>query len=323
MKLKSSLLKEELTATQERKLFRAFASWSKARKYEYIKKLPKERAARLKYTWEAWARDDQLAPVGEWSVWVCQAGRGWGKTRTGAEWVIEQARRHPGCHIALVGRTVADVRKVMVQGRSGILACSSPRFMPEYNPSNRELVWPNGSHATTYSADVPDQLRGPQHSFAWCLAGDTLVLMGDGTEKQLKDIRVGDYVMTRKGPRRVTWQGLTKRKSEVYLLQSLGRQAIIGTAEHPVWIQGRGFVPISELSKGMPLLCATNASNLAVTCGINVDIEIITNDVSCSIDLFGNKLMAPFLKDATFTTKMGIKQTTDWKTLNCLRTENI
>lgn len=167
MKIKSNLLKEELTATQERKLFRAFASWSKARKYEYIKKLPKERAARLKYTWAAWARDDQLSPEGDWTVWVCQAGRGWGKTRTGAEWVIEQAQNYPGCHIALVGRTVADVRKVMVQGRSGILACSSPRFLPEYNPSNRELVWPNGSHATTYSADVPDQLRGPQHSFAW------------------------------------------------------------------------------------------------------------------------------------------------------------
>ncbi|HET8910630.1 MAG TPA: terminase family protein, partial [Ktedonobacteraceae bacterium] len=167
MKIKSRLLKEHLTAEQELKLFRAFASWSKARKYEYIKKLSKERAARLKYTWAAWARDDQLAPPGDWSVWVTRAGRGWGKTRTGAEWVIEKARAYPGCHIALVGRTVADVRDVMVKGMSGILACSSQRFMPEYKPSQRLLVWPNGSYATTYSADEPDQLRGPQHSFAW------------------------------------------------------------------------------------------------------------------------------------------------------------
>src|SRR5579883_618926 len=78
-----------------------------------------------------------------------------------------KAQQYPGCHIALVGRTVADVRKVMVNGISGILAVSPPWFQPKYNPSLRLLTWPNGSTATTYSADTPDQLRGPQHSFAW------------------------------------------------------------------------------------------------------------------------------------------------------------
>lgn len=165
--VKRRLTKGNLTTEQELKLFRAFASWSKKRKYEYIKKSPAERALRLKYTWRAWARDKQLAPDGNWSTWMIQAGRGFGKTRAGAEWVIEKARENPGCHIALVGRTVADVRKTMVQGMSGILAISPPWFRPEYNPSNRLLTWPNGSYATTYSADTPDQLRGPQHSFAW------------------------------------------------------------------------------------------------------------------------------------------------------------
>lgn len=167
MKTKSRLTKANLTTEQEIALFRAFAQWSKKRKYEYIKKLPKERAFRLKYTWLAWARDSQLAPEGDWSTWVLMSGRGFGKTRTGAEWVIEKAERYPGCHIALVGRTVADVRDVMIKGRSGILAVSPPWFKPVYKPSLRTLVWPNGSMATTYSADVPDQLRGPQHSFAW------------------------------------------------------------------------------------------------------------------------------------------------------------
>ncbi|SRR5713226_752211 len=169
MKIKNQLTSKNhsFTLEQEVKLFRLFASWSKKRKYEYIKKCPKERALRLKYTWQAWARDSQLAPDGEWFTWVLMSGRGFGKTRTGAEWVIEKAQQYPGCHIALVGRTVADVRDVMIKGRSGILSVSSPWFMPVYRPSLRMIIWPNGSHATTYSADEPDQLRGPQHSFAW------------------------------------------------------------------------------------------------------------------------------------------------------------
>lgn len=155
------------TVEDEIRFFREFASWAKKRKAEYVRRCTPEKAWRLKYTWTAWARDNQLAPDGDWSTWCILAGRGWGKTRTGAQWVIGQAQRYPGCHIALVGRTVADVRKVMVSGRSGILAVSPPWFAPVYNPSLRQLTWPNGSTATTYSADEPDQLRGPQHSFAW------------------------------------------------------------------------------------------------------------------------------------------------------------
>jgi len=169
MKIKTNLTSKNnsFTLEQEIKLFRLFASWSKKRKYEYIKKCPKERALRLKYTWQAWARDNQIAPDGQWSTWCILSGRGWGKTRTGAEWIIEKASTYPGCHIALVGRTVADVRDVMIKGRSGILHISPPWFRPTYYPSKRQLVWPNGTTATTYSADEPDQLRGPQHSFAW------------------------------------------------------------------------------------------------------------------------------------------------------------
>lgn len=164
MKMQSS---RNLTPEQERAVWRRFAAWSRQQKYEYLKTCSKEKALALKYTWRAWARDKQLAPPGEWSTWVVQAGRGFGKTRSGAEWIIEKAQAYPGCHIALVGRTVADVRDVMVKGRSGILACSPPWFKPVYHPSLRLLIWPNGSYATTYSADEPDQLRGPQHSFAW------------------------------------------------------------------------------------------------------------------------------------------------------------
>jgi phage terminase large subunit-like protein len=124
--------------------------------------------AELKYHWRFWARPNQLPPEGNWTTWLLLAGRGFGKSRCGAEWVREKAFQNPGCRIALVGETAADTRKVMVEGESGVLAISPPDFMPEYSPANRTLTWPNGSMAETYNATQPDQLRGPQHHFAWC-----------------------------------------------------------------------------------------------------------------------------------------------------------
>jgi len=112
------------------------------------------------------ARAVQLPPAHDnWDKWLLLAGRGFGKTRTGAEYVIEQARtRKRG---ALVGPTAADVRDIMVEGESGILACATALFRPEYQPSKRRLVYPNGSIQMCYSADEPDRLRGPQHEYAW------------------------------------------------------------------------------------------------------------------------------------------------------------
>jgi phage terminase large subunit-like protein len=107
-------------------------------------------------------------PEGAWRVWLLLAGRGNGKTRTGAEAVRQMVESRQARRVALVARTVADVRDVIVEGESGILAVSPPWNMPDWQPSNRRLKWPNGAQATTYSGDVPDQLRGPQHDFAWC-----------------------------------------------------------------------------------------------------------------------------------------------------------
>ena len=114
-----------------------------------------------------WARADQLPPPGAWSRWLVLAGRGWGKTRVGAEWVREKALTDPTARIALVARTAADVRDVLVEGESGLLAVHHPSECPAWEPSRRRLTWANGAMATTYSADVPDQLRGPQHTHAW------------------------------------------------------------------------------------------------------------------------------------------------------------
>lgn len=123
-------------------------------------------AEALLHDWPLWARAEQLPPPGAWFCWLILAGRGWGKTRTGAEWVrwrVAQGARR----IALIGQTAADVRDVIVEGESGILAVHPPHTRPKYEPSKRRLTWPNGAVATTYSGDEPDQLRGPQHDTCW------------------------------------------------------------------------------------------------------------------------------------------------------------
>ena len=117
-------------------------------------------------TWRDVARAEQVAPAGDWSTWLYMAGRGSGKTRAGAEWVHEQIAA--GCkRIALVGATAADVRDVMIEGESGILATARSGARPVYEPSRRRVTWPNGAIATTYSAEEPERLRGPQHDGAW------------------------------------------------------------------------------------------------------------------------------------------------------------
>ena len=124
--------------------------------------------------WSFWARDDQWPPDGDWSTWLMIGGRGAGKTRAGAEWVQSLAsgqscpQQPRAGRIALVGETFADVRDVMIEGVSGILAVVSKAQRPHWRPSLRRLDWPDGAIAQAFSAEDPDSLRGPQFDAAWC-----------------------------------------------------------------------------------------------------------------------------------------------------------
>lgn len=124
--------------------------------------------------WRIQARPSQLAPSDRtWFIWLILAGRGYGKTRAGAEWVAEQARRFPGCRIALTGQTFADVRDTMVEGESGLLSVLELEELrgesidDSWNRSLGELFLANGSRFKAFSSEKPRQLRGPQHHFAW------------------------------------------------------------------------------------------------------------------------------------------------------------
>ncbi len=116
--------------------------------------------------WKFWRRDDQMPPPDDWHIWLVMAGRGYGKTRMGAEWVNRVAADNPGARIALVGATLTEARGVMVEGESGIQNLNHDH-RPEWEPSLRRLTWHNGSVAMLYSAAEPESLRGPQHDFAW------------------------------------------------------------------------------------------------------------------------------------------------------------
>lgn len=117
--------------------------------------------------WDLWARPSQVAPTWPWRYWLILAGRGFGKTRSGAEWIRQRIAQGAG-RIALVGRTVADVREVMLEGESGLLNVFPDHQRPIYQSTRRRVVFHNGAIATTYTAEEPDQLRGPQHDTAWC-----------------------------------------------------------------------------------------------------------------------------------------------------------
>lgn len=118
--------------------------------------------------WSFMARPGQRPPdTDDWFCYLMRSGRGAGKTRSGAEWVLERVRQGFK-HIALIGQTVADVRDTMVEvGPSSILKIAKPEERPLYEPSKRRLVFPSGAIATTFSGDEPNQLRGPQFDSAW------------------------------------------------------------------------------------------------------------------------------------------------------------
>ena len=108
-----------------------------------------------------------------WHVWLFMGGRGAGKTFAGAQWVrgmalgLRDFSSRPVGRIALLGETADDVRHVMVEGVSGILAAHTSRDRPEWRPSRRMLIWENGAVAQAFSAEDPESLRGPQFEAAW------------------------------------------------------------------------------------------------------------------------------------------------------------
>ena len=143
---------------------------------EALSQLSPKQLESLHHDWSFWARPEQVEPKGDWNTWFINAGRGFGKTRAGVEWVREQVKKGHK-RIAAVAATNSDIERVMVKGESGFLSvCWSgdktykgkEMGYPEWSPTKRTLTWANGAKVEFYSAEEPERLRGPQFSAAWC-----------------------------------------------------------------------------------------------------------------------------------------------------------
>jgi len=142
---------------------------------DVLSKLDPKKAEELRYTWRFWARPQQIAPEGVWNTWFINAGRGFGKTRAGVEWVREKIKEGHK-RVAVIAATNGDLEKVVVRGESGFLNCcwsgdkthsGAYLGLPEWSPTKRTLTWANGASVTLFSAEEPDRLRGPQFSALW------------------------------------------------------------------------------------------------------------------------------------------------------------
>ena len=152
------------------RLLERFRNASEDEVWAIILKMTPLDLAALDAWFEFWAHKNQLPPKGGgWRVWLMMAGRGFGKTRAGAEWIYALGNARPKARIAMVGATIADARSVMVEGVSGLLSVARNHgHRLSWEPSLGRLRWPNGSEAALFSGDHADGLRGPEHDFAWC-----------------------------------------------------------------------------------------------------------------------------------------------------------
>nr|DAH95267.1 MAG TPA: Large terminase [Caudoviricetes sp.] len=167
------------TSTNSAASFRAaWKDWSQQQRRFLIEGMSRAELELLLSRWDVFAHDHQvpplLAPNGQpWLTWLLIGGRGAGKTRAGAEWIRAQAlglppmADQPVTNIALVGETEHDVREVMVEGVSGLLAVHRRDERPVWTSSRRRLEWNNGAVAYAFSAEDPESLRGPQFGCAW------------------------------------------------------------------------------------------------------------------------------------------------------------
>lgn len=157
-----------MQAQQIEDLRQKLLTLSPTQQAELIDSLTSEAQTALLYDWDFWARPSQKEPLdGEWVKWLIMTGRGWGKTRTGAETTTKYAKTGNVEHIAVVGATAGDTRDIQVESDSGLIAVSPPWFRCEYTASRRLLKWPNGTRGHLYSGEEPDRMRGPQHGLVW------------------------------------------------------------------------------------------------------------------------------------------------------------
>ena len=302
---------------------------------QVLSELTPQQLEELQYDWKFWGRPEQQEPKGNWKIWLPLAGRGWGKTRCGAEWVRHRIKSGDR-RIACVAPTKGDVRRVMVEGESGLLnICwkgdktyrGAEMGFPVWSPTNNSVTWANGAKAEFFSAEDPERLRGPQFHSAWCFIAGTKVATADG-EKPVEALKLQEKVLTSKGFKSIL--ATSQRVMPVGTVMFSNGATLTGTYEHPIWTND-GWVKLGELKEGN-IVCAINVLSGTVSGGIATTTDTMSTEeqglskekieTTCT-GQNSNAILGKFQKVMMFTPKMVTNLTMKFLTLNSYLGQNI
>ncbi len=306
--------------TKNDSLASSLASLPKPARDKILASLTAAERRRLSFVWRFWARSKQLPPDDpDWLYWLLLAGRGFGKTRTGAEWIRERVKRGAR-HIIFAGATASDLRDIMIEGESGILAISPDWERPKYEPSKARLTWPNGAKALLLSADSPERFRGKQSDSIWldelgCLAPGTLVATATG-EMPIDRVKSGQFVWTRRGLRRVVWAGKTGHSEPLFELTTKSGRVVRGTGNHRVFTEETGWTLLSDLKPDLTLIVRGAQSNGVELAGTRTEKTGIgaIGMANCCTSLSGKASTGRVQNTSIFTTRTRTETTTTFPT---------
>ena len=291
-----------------------------------MQSLARSPAATARAKWLAQARSPQVTPQSDWRIWLVLAGRGFGKTRLGAEDISWYASTNPGHQIAVVAPTFQDVRGTCFEGVSGLLACIPAEEIAEYNKSLLQITMNNGALIRGFSADVPNRLRGPQFHRAWCFIAGTMVETINGPVA-IERICVGDMVLTRAGFKPVL--GNSCRLADVGKVSFVNGKSLVGTPDHPVYT-AHGWTRMDCLATG-DKACAINQLNGTGRLGAATTADITKGQLSAKakgglrgfIEKFGNIITVKSQMAWRFTTSTKTSLTMTLRTLSFFQSQSI
>jgi predicted phage terminase large subunit-like protein len=276
--------------------------------------------------WSRTARPNQI-PKRDFSEHGFMAGRGFGKTRIGAEWLGAKACSVRNTYCAVIAPTYADVAKVCFEGESGLLKVIPKSLIKRYNSSDLILELKSGTMIRGFTSEKPARLRGPQHEFIWCFIAGTLVRTPSG-DVPIETLRPGDVVTTRRGPRAVLANSRRDNQPVGEVTFDNGAK-LVGTADHPVYLKS-GWTRMDQLQIG-DTACAISVLSGAASGGTNTAAGITSGPTSL-LNLSarfaytaksGLMHMARYLRGTTSITPMATRATTVWATLSAYLTEHI
>lgn len=239
--------------------------------------------------WLQKARPKQITPDGNWNILLLLAGRGFGKTLTASQDIAFYGLTNPGKRIAVVAATTRDLRIVCFEGDSGLLNVIPKECIEKYKKNDGEIILYNGTLIQGFSAEKPDRLRGVQFNRAWCLVGDTLVTMADGSTKKIKDVKIDDLVITRLGVKKVIDSSMTLKNTIVYSLKTENNNCIIGTGNHLVYVIRKGFIPIKDIEEFDRVIVLHKNNINKITNKFENNIPYLTTEIVVSVELLKDK----------------------------------